>query len=127
MGRVWWVCAEGLHNRVDSGTICVVPLKLCHPILSRVGRNSARNTIGVAQQWYHLCEVPFKLCHPILRTLHTAQNAVDTKWVAQQWVACGLPSAATAAAAAGAMGPISNPAEVAADKVSKVHQSAVWY
>ena len=24
-----------------------------------------------------------------VRTLHTATNALDTKWIAQQWVACG--------------------------------------
>lgn len=29
------------------------------------------------------------------RTLHTAQDAVDTKWVTQQWVARGIKSAAS--------------------------------
>ena len=30
------------------------------------------------------------------RTLHAASNALDTKWIAQQWVACGQPVAAAA-------------------------------
>ncbi len=34
----------------------------------------------------------------VARTLHTATNALDTKWIAQQWVACGhaVPSAPVA-------------------------------
>ncbi len=32
----------------------------------------------------------------LFRTLHTATNALDTKWIAQQWVACGQAVAGTA-------------------------------
>ncbi|CAL8468053.1 g7592 [Coccomyxa elongata] len=34
--------------------------------------------------------------NPDPRTLHTATNALDTKWIAQQWVACGQAVAAAA-------------------------------
>ena len=27
------------------------------------------------------------------RTLHTATDAIDTKWIAQQWIACGCGEA----------------------------------
>lgn len=29
---------------------------------------------------------------PLRRTLHTAQDAADTKWVMQQWIARGYPT-----------------------------------
>ncbi|KAK3246273.1 hypothetical protein CYMTET_44185 [Cymbomonas tetramitiformis] len=34
---------------------------------------------------------------PDSRTVHTAEAAIDQKWIAQQWVACGFSSAAVRA------------------------------
>jgi collagen type III alpha len=49
---------------------------------------------------------PVACLHGCCRTLHTAEDAVDTKWVTQQWVARGLASTVAdpiAAALAGAL------------------------
>ena len=44
----------------------------------------------------------FKDGHPDERTLHEAEEAVDEKWVAQQWCACGLARPAAAPGTGGA-------------------------
>lgn len=63
---------------------------------------------------------PLWLC----RSLHTAEDAVDTKWVTQQWVARGLAGAAVDPIAAALSGGLPLGGAAAAQQAQRVQKPA---